>query len=95
MPDPAAAEASGVQELEGLREALQQSQRYLVGDRFSYADIAMAVTLRFVSPVENRYLALGPATRTASHHPQLAARFPELLAWRDELYARHRLIERR
>jgi glutathione S-transferase len=48
----------------------------------------MAATLQFVSPPEQ--LALGPATRVACHHPQLAARFAELLAWRDALYARHR-----
>jgi glutathione S-transferase len=95
MADRAAAEVSLLQELEGLRQALQGGQHYLVGDRFSFADIAMAVTLQFVSPVEDRYLALGPATRAASHHPQLAARFPELLAWRDLLYARHRHSERR
>ena len=91
MPDRAAAEAALVQELEGLRQALQNGQRHLVGDRFTYADIAMAVTLQFVAPPE--HLKVGPATRAACHASQLAARFAELLAWRDALYARHRYAE--
>jgi len=90
MPDSAEAEATLVRELQRLRAALEAGGGYLVGGAFSYADIAMAVTLQLVSPVEDRYVALGPATRAAALHPQLAPRYADLVAWRDALYARHR-----
>lgn len=93
MPDSATAAASLARELEALRSALAGGKRYLVGDGFTFADIAMAVTLQFVSPVAGRYLVLGPATRAACTHPGLAARYPDLVAWRDGLYARHRRPE--
>jgi glutathione S-transferase len=90
MPDSPAAGATLVRELERLRSALEAGGGYLVEGALSYADIAMAVTLQFVSPVEDRYLPLGPATRAAALHPQLAPRYADLVAWRDALYARHR-----
>ena len=90
MPDRAAAETALVEALDALRSTLAGGRAYLLEERFSYADIAMAVTLQFVSPVAQHHLALGPATRASCLHPQLATRYPELLAWRDVLYARHR-----
>lgn len=75
--------------LDALRAALAGGL-HLVGGRLSYADIAMAAALQFILPVDGRYIALGPATRAAWTHPALAAAYPELLAWRDRLYAAHR-----
>jgi glutathione S-transferase len=75
--------------LERLRAALAQSSPYILG-RFSYADIVMAVSLQGVSPVADEYIRLGPATRRAWTREALAAEFSDLVAWRDELYAKHR-----
>ncbi|NOJ79633.1 glutathione S-transferase N-terminal domain-containing protein [Myxococcus xanthus] len=93
MPDSTAAEATLVFELEALQRALAGGKRHLVANRLTYADLAMAVTLQFVSPVDGEHLAIGPATRAAGVHPQLCARYPDIVAWRDALYARHRRVE--
>jgi glutathione S-transferase len=75
--------------LEILRAALAKSSPYLLGD-FSYADIVMALTLQGVSPVDDRYIPLEPASRQVWTRPDLASEFPDLVAWRDQLYERHR-----
>lgn len=75
--------------LERLRAALSESSPYLLG-AFSYADIVMALLLQGVSPVADRYIRLGPATRRIWTRGALAADFPDLIAWRDALYAKHR-----
>ena len=76
--------------LETLRSALSHGARYLLGS-FSYADVAMAVSLQGVLPVADRYLPLESATREAWTRAEIAAAFPDLLAWRDQLYELHRL----
>lgn len=72
-----------------LREGLGAGSGYLLGG-FTYADIVMAVSLQSVSPVAQRYIRLGPATRRVWSSPALAAEFGELIAWRDQLYEKHR-----
>ena len=81
--------------LDGLRAALPRStaSRHLIGDALTFADVAMATALQFVRPVDDRYIALGPATREAWTHPALAAEYEDLLGWRDALYARCRRSE--
>jgi glutathione S-transferase len=74
---------------EHLTSALSGGKRYLLGN-FSYADIAMAVTLQFVTPPSKRFMAAGPGGREGWTNKALAERFPELLAWRDALYEEHR-----
>lgn len=78
--------------LERLRGALTGGP-YLVRDRFSYADIAMATALAALEPPA-RDLApeagLGPAWRACHTDRPLADEFADLLAWRDEIYRRHR-----
>jgi glutathione S-transferase len=76
-------------ELAALERALS-GKRYLLGDTFSYADIAMAIVLQGVSPVDERYMAKLPGIRPGAESAELQRRYPELLAWRDELYAKHR-----
>jgi glutathione S-transferase len=90
------ASAAGAEEAaRALREVLLHlraglgGRRYLLG-AFSYADIAMAVTLQPVRPVEHRAIRLRPATRAVWSDPELAAEFGDLVAWRDALYAEHR-----
>jgi glutathione S-transferase len=59
-------------------------------DRFTYADINAAAMLQLLRPAEDRFMPIGPGTREVWSHAGLAARFPDLLQWRDDLYARHR-----
>lgn len=75
--------------LEALRAAIAKSPPYLLGS-FSYADIVMATCLQAVSPVDNRYIRLGPAMREVWTYAEVAAEFADLVAWRDQLYERHR-----
>jgi glutathione S-transferase len=78
--------------LEILRERLAAAPdgepRTLCG-RFTTADIAMSQVLAFVRPPD-KGLRVGPANRRCFHDPELAAEYPDLLAWRDALYARYR-----
>lgn len=78
-----------------VREGLAQIRESLGGrpyllDGFSYADIVLATSLQGVSPVGDEHWRLGPATRAAWTQPELAASFADLIAWRDQIYARHR-----
>lgn len=75
--------------LEALRAAISRSPPYMLGS-FSYADIVMATCLQGVSPVSSRYIPLGPAMRRVWTHDEVAAEFADLVAWRDQLYERHR-----
>ena len=59
-------------------------------DTFSYADVTMAVALQFVTPVGGDCIRLGPATRRTWTHSGLSKKYADLLAWRDELYAKYR-----
>lgn len=76
--------------LESLERALA-GRLHLVGDRFTYADIAMALTLQQVRPVDPRYIVRLPGLPPAGMNlPALEARHAGLFAWRDTLYARFR-----
>jgi len=88
---PALHEATLVAELEVLRDALGAGKKkHLVGAGPTYADVTMAVTLQFVAPVADDFIALGPATRASCFDADLAERFADLVTWRDQLYARFR-----
>ncbi len=60
-------------------------------DTFSYADITMAQVLVFVHPPDPTFLRSGPINRSLFGDPELVKRYGDLVAWRDDLYARHRL----
>jgi len=86
-------------ELETQRETLARGlttfrERYgarpYLFERFSYADIVFCSLLQAVKPVDDRYIRLGPAWRSAWTQPALAAEFADLIRRRDELYAVHR-----
>jgi glutathione S-transferase len=74
--------------LSALRAALAGSSHVL--GSFTYADIVMAGLLQSVAPVAQPHIPLGPATRRVWTSPVLAAEFADLVAWRDQLYERHR-----
>jgi glutathione S-transferase len=84
----AAIEQTVVPALEKLRTEL--GGRPYLKDRFTYADINAAAMLQLLRPADDRYMPLGPGTREVWTHATLGARFPDLLAWRDDLYAKHR-----
>jgi glutathione S-transferase len=98
---PASASAAGSSEQvekarELVRGALLQYRERLAGNRyflgrFSYADIVIATALQGVSPVADHFIPLGPGARKAWTKPDLAGEFADLLAWRDALYAAHRV----
>jgi glutathione S-transferase len=78
-----------------MREALI-GLRGLVGGRetiharFSCADIGAATALAFVSPVPGKDARLSEAARAGWTEPALAEEFADLVAWRDQTYARYR-----
>jgi glutathione S-transferase len=43
-----------------------------------------------ISPVDDRFVKLGPATRAAWTQAPLAAEYADLVAWRDKVYERQR-----
>jgi glutathione S-transferase len=76
--------------LDEVRAALAGGTRYLVGDELSYADLTIAAALQFILPVDQRYIALGPATRQAWTNESLATDYADVLGWRHGIYALHR-----
>lgn len=81
---------SRIREALGALRAALAGRDHLVGGALSFADITMATSLQFLLPVDDRYIALGPATREVWTHPELAEEHADLTAWRDRLYAAHR-----
>lgn len=71
-----------------LRQAL--GGRATVFERFSYADVTLAVALQGVRPAPDRWLKVSPATREVWTEPALAEELADLLAWRDRVYEEHR-----
>jgi glutathione S-transferase len=59
---------------------------------FSYADIAMAVALQFIAPIETDIIRLGTESIGCWSEPELAHEFADLVAWRDALYTTKRGI---
>jgi glutathione S-transferase len=72
-----------------LRAGLAVSSPYLQGS-FTYADIVMAGLLQGISPVDNRFMKIGPGARAAWTQPALASEYADLIAWRDRLYESRR-----
>lgn len=75
--------------LEAARASLTDERDYVHG-AFSVTDIMIATLLQAVEPVADEHLRLGPATRRVWRHADLADAYPDLLEWRDRLYALHR-----
>lgn len=82
-------------DLESYRAILLELQQALEGkpyilDEFSYCDIAMALALQYLQPVQSRYSAPGPATAKCWSNPSLHEEFSDLIEWRDRIYEQHR-----
>lgn len=91
--DPGAA-AKNLERLDSVLERVSDVLRrsggtYFLG-QFSYADIALAVVLQFVNPVENDYVRIGPGVRRCWTDVELSRKFDYLVKWRNNLYERHR-----
>jgi glutathione S-transferase len=77
--------------LNRMRWKLTKSQfRYMVGDRFSYADIVSCGALQAVKPVSDAWLKLTPSMREGSTDAEFARDFSDLVQWRDRIYEKHR-----
>ncbi len=74
---------------DALRAALARNGGTVLA-KPSFADLAMAALLQGVVPVDDRYLPLGPATREVWTNEELAAKYEDLVEWRDAIYARRR-----
>lgn len=64
--------------------------RDFVFNQFSFVDIVIATALQALTPVDDRYIYLGPGSRVCMCEPELAEKYANLIAWRDEIYARFR-----
>lgn len=71
-----------------LRAAIAKSSPGLLG-AFSFADIAMAQPVVYLEPPAFG-LRVGVASRARIADPPLAARYPDLVRWRDALYDAYR-----
>lgn len=74
--------------LDELRAAIAPSRSTIL-DELSFADIAIAQVLAYVTPPATG-LRLSAANRARYATPGLVERYPDLVAWRDALYAQHR-----
>ncbi len=76
-----------IRALDALREGLAGGKRHLLGDSLSFADLAMATVIQGVEPVDGAHIPLAPSIREVWREPDLAARYGDLVAWRDGIYA--------
>jgi glutathione S-transferase len=75
--------------LDELRAALAGTDGRTVLGTFTFADVAAAQMLSFVSPPAHG-LKLGKASRKGFTDPTLATDYADLVRWRDALYESHR-----
>lgn len=75
-------------DLTALRAAIAGDPSRTLLDRFTLADIAMASALQAVRPHDSQPIGLRPAQRRAWARPALAARWEDVLVWRDTILRR-------
>jgi glutathione S-transferase len=78
--------------LETLEQSLARGKRFLVGDSFSLADLAVASALLLLEPPADEYLPrpMPPALRRAYTYAPARLDYGGVFAWRDEMYRRFR-----
>ncbi len=69
--------------------ALPKEKPYLLGE-FSFADISLATGLQMILPVRHERVRMRSQLRNAWTQTELIPLCEPLLAWRDELYRKHR-----
>lgn len=90
----ASSEATIRESLGELRKALAgkpQAAAYVEGDRFTFADIAMAIAVDGIAPVSGDFMNIPAGMRACFTHEAIREEFADLVQWRDEVYAKHRL----
>ncbi|CAN5155942.1 hypothetical protein BH09MYX1_BH09MYX1_63160 [soil metagenome] len=75
--------------LDRLRQTLAKS-RFVVGTELTYADIIAATTLQCVRPAKRELWDIDDGLRPAWTDEELAARYGDLLDWRDAIFTAHR-----
>jgi glutathione S-transferase len=75
--------------LRKVQEQLTNSGDYLLG-KFTYADIALAVTLQMIEPIGKKYIPLDSDTESCWKTPELKEEFSDLIEWRNHIYQKHR-----
>jgi glutathione S-transferase len=75
--------------LDALRQALDRGAGHVLG-KPTFADLSAATLLQGVTPVDERYIRLGRATRACWTDERLADRYADLVAWRDRYYRERR-----
>lgn len=83
-------EAAFRSELDALREALGGATERTILPAFSLADVCMAQVFQFIQPQNVGTFRLNRLGREGHRHAGLCADYPDLLAWRQWLYATHR-----
>lgn len=81
-------ERAQVEVFDMMRAAISNSSPGVLG-AFSFADIAMAQPIAYLEPPAFG-LRIGAASRARFADPPLAARYPDLVRWRDALYETYR-----
>jgi glutathione S-transferase len=76
--------------LDQIRAHLAGGRRHMVGDAFTFADIAVATFMQAIEPVDATYVPLAESLRDVWREPHLADRYHDLVTFRDELYQAHR-----
>ncbi len=91
------------QRLADMRRVLSEFQKilreknfgFVLGNRFTYADLLVAATIQIVRPEAGfAQRKMGPSMRVAWETPELLSEFKDLLEWRDQMYAQYRLIKK-
>jgi glutathione S-transferase len=81
-------------DLAAIRAAIPDGPGQFLLGRFTLADVAIATALQAVCPHHTAPSGLLPAQRDAWARPALAARWEDVLDWRDAMVDRHRLPPR-
>lgn len=76
--------------LQTVTDALERSGGVFLLGEFTFADMIAATFLTMIRPAEGRWAKLTRAEHEAWTHPELAAKYEDLLHWRDALYDRLR-----
>ncbi len=80
--------------LDRLRQAVSKAP-YVLGATFTYADVVAATTLQCVRPASADVWPIAEGLRPAWTDDELAAKYGDLLAWRDGIFTKHRGVTAR